>query len=69
MGGPVRAIRLINQKQLLLVMVGLNIIFSVGDEYVKLAWEFTSKPWQENRDFSHLKEIVMTQKIRKLCTY
>jgi hypothetical protein len=30
MGGPVWAIRLINQKQLLLVMVGVNIILSVG---------------------------------------
>ncbi len=46
-----RAIRLINQKQLLLVMVGINIILSVGNEYVKLAWEFTGKLWQENRDF------------------
>ena len=45
MGGPVRAIRLINQKRLLLVMVGINIILSVGNEYVKLAWEFTGKPW------------------------
>ncbi len=50
-GGAVWAIQLINQKQLLLVMVGINVIFSVGNEYVKLAWEFTGKPWQENRDF------------------
>ncbi len=41
---PVQAIRLINQKQLLLVMVGINIILIVGNEYVKLAWEFTGKP-------------------------
>jgi hypothetical protein len=47
MGGPVRAIRLINQKRLLLVMVEISIILSVGNEYVKLAWEFTGKPWQE----------------------
>jgi hypothetical protein len=47
MGGPVRAIRLINQKQLLLVMVGTNVILRVGNEYVKLAWEFTGKPWRE----------------------
>jgi hypothetical protein len=32
-------IRLINQKQLLLIMVGINIILSVGNEDVKLAWE------------------------------
>jgi hypothetical protein len=53
MGGAVQAIRLINQKRLLLVMVGIDIILSVGNEYVKLAWEFTGKPWQENRDFLH----------------
>jgi hypothetical protein len=47
MGGPVWAIRLINQKQLLPVMVGINIILSVGNEYVKFAWEFTGKPWRE----------------------
>jgi hypothetical protein len=41
MGGPVQAIRLINQKRLLLVMVGINIILSVGNDYVKLTWEFT----------------------------
>jgi hypothetical protein len=69
MGGPVRAIRLINQKQLLLVMVGINIILKVGNEHVKLAWEFTGKPWRENRDFLHLKKIEITQKARKLCTY
>jgi hypothetical protein len=43
MGGPVWAIRLINQKQQLLVMVRMNIILSVGNEYVKLAWEFTGR--------------------------
>jgi hypothetical protein len=43
-------------------MVGLNIILSVGNEYVKLAWEFTGKPWQKNRNFSHLKKVEMTQK-------
>jgi hypothetical protein len=53
MGGPVQAIRLIYQKQLLLVMVGINIIFSWGKEYVKLTWEFTGRPWQENRGFLH----------------
>ncbi len=53
MGGAVQAIRLINQKQLLLDMVRINIILSVGNEYVKLTWKFTGKPWQENRDFLH----------------
>ncbi len=47
MGEQVRAIRLINQKQLLLVMVVIDIILSVRNEYVELAWKFTGKPWQE----------------------
>ena len=68
MGGAVQAIRLINQKQLLLDMVRINIILSVGNEYVKLTWEFTGKPWQENKDFL-LKNFETTQKTRKSCTY
>jgi hypothetical protein len=51
MGGPVRAIRVINEKQLLVVVVDINIILSFGKEYVKLAWEYTGKPGRENRDF------------------
>ncbi len=57
-----RAIRLINQKRLLLVKVGIYTISSVGNEYVKLAWEFTGKPWRENRDFQHLKRFEMLKK-------
>ncbi len=60
-----QAIRLINQKELVLVMVGINI----RNEYVKLTWELTGKPWRENRDFLHKKKFKMTQKTRKLCTY
>jgi hypothetical protein len=51
MGGPVQAIRVINEKQSLLIMVGINIILSFGIEYVKIAWEFTGKPGRENWDF------------------
>jgi hypothetical protein len=51
MGGPVRAIRVINEKRLLLILVGININISFGKEYVKLAWEFTDKPGRENLDF------------------
>ena len=69
MGEPVQAIRVINEKRLLLIMVGINIILSVGNEYVKLAWEFTGKPWWENRNFLHLKKFEMPQKTRKSCTY
>ncbi len=46
-----RAIRVINEKQLLLILVGINIILSFGKEYVNLVWEFTGKPGQENWDF------------------
>ncbi len=61
--------RLINQKRLLLFVVGNNIILRVGNEYVKLAWEFTGNPGRENWDFLHLKKIEMTQKTKKYCTY
>jgi hypothetical protein len=38
MGEPVQAIRVINEKQLLLIMVGINKILSCGIEYVKFVW-------------------------------
>ncbi len=50
-GEPVQAIRVMNEKQLLLIMVGINTILSFWKEYVKLAWEFKGKPGQENWDF------------------
>ncbi len=50
MGEPVLAIRVINEKRLLQIMVGIKIILSCGEEYVKLAWEFICKPGQENLD-------------------
>jgi hypothetical protein len=50
-GGPMQAIRVINEERLLLILVGINIISSFGKEYVKLAWEYTGKPGQENWDF------------------
>jgi hypothetical protein len=42
MGEPVQAIRVINEKQSLLIIVGINIILSFGKEFVKLAWENTN---------------------------
>ncbi len=48
MGEPVQAIRLINEKQLLQIMVGVNIILSCGKEYVKFVWELIFKPGREN---------------------
>ncbi len=51
---------MINEKQLFLIMVGINIILSCGKEYVKFAWEFICKPGQENLDFLQVKKIEMT---------
>jgi hypothetical protein len=65
---PVQAIRVINEKQLLLIMVGINIILSCGKENVQFAWEFICMPGQENLDFLQLKKIEMTQKTKK-CMY
>jgi hypothetical protein len=69
MGEPVRAIRVLNEKQLLLIMVGINIILSCGKEYVTFAWEFSFKPGRENLDFLHLKKIERTQETEKYCMY
>jgi hypothetical protein len=48
LGEPMHAIRVIKEKQLLLIMVGANIILSFGKEYIKLVWEFICKPGREN---------------------
>ncbi len=66
MGEPVQAIRVIHEKQLLLIMVGTNIILSCGKEYVKLAWEIICKPGWENLDFLQVKKSEMTGKKKKL---
>jgi hypothetical protein len=66
MGEPVQAIRVINEKQLPLIMVGINMILSCGKEYVKLAWEFICKPRRENLDFLQVKKIEMTQKTKNI---
>ncbi len=68
MGEPVQAIRVINEKRLLLILVGINTILSCGKEYAKLAWEFICKPGRENLDFLQLKKIKMIQKTKK-CMY
>jgi hypothetical protein len=69
MGEHVQAIRVINEKQMLLIMVGINIILTCGKEYVKLAWEFICKPGQENLDFLQVKKSEMTRKTKKYCMY
>jgi hypothetical protein len=51
MGEPVQAIGVKHQKQLLLIMVGIDIILSFGKQNVKLVWEFKGTPGQENQDF------------------
>jgi hypothetical protein len=37
MGEPVQAIRVINKKRLLLIMVGINLILSCGKEICKVS--------------------------------
>ncbi len=69
MGEPVQAIRVINEKWLLLIMVGINIILSCGKEYVKLVWEFICKPGREILNFLQVKKIKMAQKTTKYCIY
>jgi hypothetical protein len=69
MGESVQAIIVINEKQLLQIMVGIDIILSCGKEYVKLAWEFICKPGRENLDFLQVKKSEMTGKTKKYCMY
>ncbi len=69
MGEPVKAIRVKNEKRMLQIMVGNNIILSCGKEYVKLAWEFICKPGQENLDFFQVKKSEMTGNTKKYCKY
>ena len=66
MGEPVQAIRVKNEKRMLQIMVGINIILSCGKEYVKLAWEFICKPGRENLDFLQVKKSEMTGKIKNI---
>ncbi len=69
MGDPVQAIRVINEKRLLQIMVGIYIILSCGKEYVKLAWEFICKPGREKLNFLQVKKSKMTGKTKKYCMY
>ena len=65
MGEPVPAIRVINEKQML-IPVGINIMLSCGKEYVKLAWEFICKPGRENLDFLQVKKSEMTRRTKNI---
>ena len=69
MGEPVQAIRVKNEKRMLQIMVGINIILSCGKEYVKFAWEFICKPGWENLDFLQVKKSEMTGMTEKYCMY
>ena len=62
MGEPVPAIRVINEKQMLLITVGIYVNLSFGKEYVKFVWEFTGRPGQKNLVVLQVKKIKMTQK-------
>ncbi len=66
MGEPVLAIRVINEKQMLLLMVGINIMLSCGKEYVKLVWEYICKPGREILDFLQVKKGEMTRKTKNI---
>jgi hypothetical protein len=66
MGEPVQAIRVMKDKRLLLIIVGINKFLSCGKEYVKFAWKFDCKPGWKNLDFLHLKKIKMTQKTKNI---
>ncbi len=66
MGEPVPAIRVINEKWMLLITEGTNIMLSCGKEYVKLVWEFICKPGRENLDFLQVKKSEMTGKAKIL---
>jgi hypothetical protein len=65
MGEPVPAIRVINEKQILQIMVGINMILRCGKEYVNLASEFICKPGRDNLDFLQVKKSEMTGKTKK----
>ncbi len=66
---PVPAIRVINEKRMLLITVWINIILSCGKEYVKLAWELICKTGWENLDFLQVKKSEMIGKTKKYCMY
>jgi hypothetical protein len=66
MGEPVPVIRVKNEKRMLQIMVGINIILSCGKEYVKLVWEFICKPGQKNLDFLQVKKSEMTGKTKNI---
>ncbi len=66
MGETVQAIRVINEKQMLLITEGINIMLSCGKEYVKSAWEFICKPGRENLDFLQVKKSEMTGKTKNI---
>ena len=61
MGEPVQAIRVKNEKRMLLITVGINIMLSCGKEYVKLAWDFICKPGRENLDFLQVKKSEIAE--------
>ena len=63
-GEPVQAIRVINEKRSLLIMVGNNVILSCGKEFVKLVWEFICMPGRENLDFLQVNKSEMTGKTK-----
>ncbi len=66
MGGPVQATRVINEKQLLQVMVGVKKIISFGKEYVKLAWKIHRQTRLEELGFLTFEKIWNDSKDKKI---
>ncbi len=61
--------RVINEKWMLLITVGINIVLSCGKEYAKLALEFIRKPRRVNLDLLQVKKSEMIGKTKKCCMY
>ncbi len=66
MGEPLPAIRVINEKRMFLITVGINIMLSCRKEYVKLAWEFICKTGRENLDLLQVKKSETTGKTKNI---
>ncbi len=65
MGEPVQAIREKNEKRMLQIMVGINIIFKCVIDCVNSVWELICKPGRENVDFLQGMKSELTRNTTK----
>jgi hypothetical protein len=65
-GEPVQAIQVKNEKRMLQIMVGINIILKGGKDCVNLEWEFICKPGRENLDFLQVKKSELTRNTKNI---